>query len=79
MKVRIKFYGAFASGLQLDPGQAIEVEVPPHATLSELVRQLGIPEDSPWIALVNGIHRLPGERLQEGDEIAVFPPLGGGA
>lgn len=75
----MKFFGSFALGLRMEPGQAVEIEVPPQTTLSELIGRLGLPAASPWIALVNGVRRPPEESLKEGDEIAVFPPLGGGA
>jgi molybdopterin converting factor small subunit len=48
------------------------------ATVGEVVRGLGIPDDMPFTTLVNGRHSEPDEVLKPGDRLSAFPPLAGG-
>ena len=48
------------------------------STVDAVVERLGLKPGATGIVLVNGVH-AGGERvLKPGDEIALFPPLGGG-
>jgi molybdopterin converting factor small subunit len=48
------------------------------ATVLDAMRQLGMPEDLPCISVVNGNRAMPETALQEGETLALFPPLAGG-
>lgn len=48
------------------------------ATVGDVVTELGIPEDQPLITFVNGRHAHMDTPLNEGDRLAVFPPIAGG-
>lgn len=48
------------------------------ATIKNLLDRLGIPEQMTRVILVNGIRPKDGAKLQEGDVVAIFPPLAGG-
>ena len=62
---------------QLEIGQPLTVEMPPPATLNRLLQSLNLPETK--IIFVNGIAQSDDQHpLHEGDEIAVFPLVGGG-
>jgi molybdopterin converting factor small subunit len=50
-------------------------EVP---TLEDVLRAVGLEPGSAGLALVNGVHARPDQALGPGDEVALFPPLGGG-
>ncbi|GLI34476.1 MoaD/ThiS family protein [Desulforhabdus amnigena] len=55
-----------------------EMEVPPGATVRDVARQLGIPEDEVKLIMVDGIG-CKWETVLKGDErVALFPPVGGG-
>ena len=43
-----------------------------------LVERLGLGSGATGIVLVNGLHAGGDRALEPGDEIALFPPLGGG-
>jgi sulfur-carrier protein len=60
------------------PGQPIPVELPAGATLQDLVELLGIPLQETKIAYVNAKAQELDWVLQPGDEVGIFPPIGGG-
>lgn len=79
MVVRLKLFatlGRFASGKL--PGTPMEYELPEGATLEVLVKQLELPEDEVKICFVNGRQQEPDFALHQGDEVGIFPPIGGG-
>jgi molybdopterin synthase sulfur carrier subunit len=59
-------------------GQAFPVELPEGATVCDLVEQLGLPPAQVKIVFVNGLVRTPEQILTDGDELGIFPPVGGG-
>ena len=60
------------------PGQPIPVELPAGATLQDLVEQLGIPPEETKVTFVNARAQEMDWVLQPGDEVGIFPPIGGG-
>jgi sulfur-carrier protein len=59
-------------------GEAFAVEVPQGSTLGQLVQQLQLPEKEVKLVFVNGISRERDQVLAAGDELGIFPPVGGG-
>jgi len=59
-------------------GEAMPVELPDGATVGQLVERLGLPADQVKIVFVNGVAQEDGSRLSDGDEVGIFPPVGGG-
>ncbi len=53
-------------------------DVIPGTTAAQLMRELAIPEDAVTLVFVNGRHRSADLPLNEGDEVGLFPPIGGG-
>ncbi|NQT86834.1 MoaD/ThiS family protein [bacterium] len=54
------------------------LDVPDGATLADLLRQLGIPEEKAKVRLVNGKHSEPEHTLHPDDTVALFPLVAGG-
>jgi sulfur carrier protein ThiS len=54
------------------------IALPVGATLHDLLRHLGIPDELPRLLLVNGQDVEPMTRLLPGDVVSVLPPLVGG-
>ena len=58
------------------------IELADGATPDDLLNALDLPNDEPYMTLVNGLSVAPGlrsaTRLAEGDRVIVFPPLKGG-
>jgi sulfur-carrier protein len=59
-------------------GEAFPVELPDGATVGQLIRLLGLPEGEVKMIFVNGIVRDREHVLADGDELGIFPPVGGG-
>lgn len=80
MRVHVKLFATlrrFAS--DLPPGKALELEIDEGATLQDLVERLAIPDEETRIAFVNGRAQDLDYALQAGDEVGIFPPIGGGS
>ena len=48
------------------------------ATVGAVIEVLGLEPGAAGLILVNGVHAAPDRVLGPGDEVALFPPLGGG-
>ncbi len=72
----------FANLVQYYPGaqtgKTFDVELEPGSTLADLVERLCLPRDQVKITFVNGIAHEQDFVLQPGDEVGIFPPVGGG-
>jgi len=79
MQVTVKLFASLArfspGGL---PGTPFELTLPDSATVQDLVDQLGIPVEEIKVPFVNGLIRELDCDLQPGDEVGIFPPIGGG-
>ncbi len=60
------------------PGTPFEIELPEGSTLQDVVAHLNLPEEEVKITFVNGIIQEMDCELKSGDEIGIFPPVGGG-
>ena len=59
-------------------GEAFPVELPDGTTIQGLIQHLELPEDQVKIVFVNALFRPVDHILAEGDELGVFPAVGGG-
>jgi molybdopterin synthase sulfur carrier subunit len=59
-------------------GTPFEVDLPDGTTIAELVKQLNLPAEEVKVAYVNGRARPGNWQLEPGDEVGIFPPIGGG-
>lgn len=83
MKVTVKLFASL--GKYLPSGAAnneAAVEATEDSTVAGLLASLGVPEEHCHLVLVNGHYVEPSERanrgLQDGDSLAVWPPVAGG-
>jgi len=79
MKVSVKLYASltkYADGSVMH--EPMQVELADGATLTDLYDALSIPPDETKTAFVNATIRAADYRLNDGDEIGLFPPVGGG-
>jgi len=74
MKITIKL---FATLRDFGPGIK-EVSVSENSTIEKIVKSFNLPEETPLLTIVNGVHTDPKEMLKERDVLALFPPVGGG-
>ena len=59
-------------------GQPFDITLPEGSTIADLFAQLSIPDREVKVAFVNGRARGRIFRLGPGDEVGIFPPVGGG-
>jgi molybdopterin synthase sulfur carrier subunit len=52
--------------------------LPNGATVGDLVRELDLPKDQVKLVFVNALVRELDHVLADGDELGIFPPVGGG-
>jgi len=52
--------------------------LPDGASMRDLTRQLELPEEQVKLIFVNGLFQDLEHGLADGDEIGIFPPVGGG-
>lgn len=83
MKIRVKLYASL--GAYLPAGAAkneIDLEAEDGVTPARMIARLGVPEGMCHMVLVNGVYIAPADRpttaLQDGDHLAIWPPVAGG-
>jgi molybdopterin synthase sulfur carrier subunit len=59
-------------------GESMPVELPDGATVERLIERLRLPADQIKIVFVNNIVQRERYTLSDGDEVGIFPPVGGG-
>jgi sulfur-carrier protein len=80
VRVVVRLYATFSQNAPTSlAGDPFDVELPNEATLSDLIGQLGIPDADVHLSIVNGLIVHDRARpLDDGDRVALFPPVGGG-
>ncbi|MBU1233750.1 MAG: MoaD/ThiS family protein [Proteobacteria bacterium] len=74
MKVTVKLFAFFREGRFKIENR----EYPEPMTVSEVVTGLGIDLEEVGVIMINSRHCLFETLLQEGDDLAIFPVIGGG-
>jgi molybdopterin converting factor small subunit len=74
MKVKVKL---FASLRTFGPDDQV-LELPDQTTIDDVVGLLRIPGTIRLLRIVNGKHMPSDHDLEDGDELALFPPIAGG-
>jgi len=74
MKVEIKLFASLRK-YSLPPE---EMELAEGTTVGNLLKRIGIPPSEVAVALVNGRHAENELALNDGETIALFPPIAGG-
>jgi sulfur-carrier protein len=77
--VRVKL---FATLTKFVPGQQAGIpfnsEIPEGITLADLMGLLKLPEEEVKLSFVNGRLQPAEYKLQNNDDVGIFPPIGGG-
>ncbi len=80
MRIMVRLLGSYRS-LIAEPDAGSDgamLTVPDSATVAELLAGLPVPAGSAHTAFVNGRHAERNQVLRDGDELSVFPAVGGG-
>ena len=79
MKISVNL---FATLVQFKPEGAgrepFEMECPEGTTIQNVLEMLNIPSFKARIIFVNNVHAAENTRLNNGDRVGIFPPVGGG-
>ncbi len=59
-------------------GVPVEIELPENSTLADLLAFLALKKGDVVITFVDGRARKLGYHLSQGEQVGLFPPLGGG-
>lgn len=79
MRVHVKLFATLRRYVEgATSGVPFEVELPDGATIADLIGRLHLPTEEVKMAFVNGRARPEDWHLESGDEIGIFPPIGGG-
>lgn len=60
------------------PGTPFEISLAENASIQDLIEYLGLPPEEIKVPFVNGLIRSLDWILKQGDEVGIFPPIGGG-
>lgn len=88
MKIRVRLFATLIQSIPesaracypqgIRAGVPLEVELPEQSTVADLVEFLNLPSEQVRVAFVNGRARPLDYGLASGDEVGIFPPVGGG-
>jgi len=79
MRVHVRLYAGLPRLLtDVKSGVPFEVGLVEGATVADLLLQLQVPYEAVKVAFVNGRSRSMEHLLGDGDEVGLFPPVGGG-
>jgi molybdopterin synthase sulfur carrier subunit len=79
ISVRVKLFATLRRHYpHLAIGESMPVELPEGATVGQLLDHLKLPADQVKIIFVNSVVRDGDQPLADGDEVGIFPPVGGG-
>ncbi len=77
IQIRVELF-AYLSKFSPTGQEKFSLDLEPGATVGLLISTLKIPPELERAVLVNGRRANPSTRLEEGDEIFIFPPAAGG-
>lgn len=84
MKITLKLFASLTDYLPhaVKYTNMLEMDVAPASSISQIIDSMALPEKMVHLVLVNGKYVEPENRrtqsLQEGDVLAIWPPIAGG-
>ena len=79
MQITVKLFATLTRyGQGERAGKPLIMDLSENSTLQKLVEKLKIPPEETRIMFVNGIIQEFDYILKDGDEVGIFPPIGGG-
>lgn len=79
MEITVKLFATLTRYRQGNrAGTPFTVELSENAKLCDLIDLLKIPSEETRVIFVNGIIQESEYILKDGDEVGIFPPIGGG-
>jgi molybdopterin converting factor small subunit len=59
-------------------GVPLNIDLPDGATVADLIKKMRVPAREVKVTFINGRRQSPDWVLCQGDEVGIFPPVGGG-
>ena len=79
MKIKVKLFATLKRYLgDLPAGTPVEMDVADGTTLGALAELLKLPPEEVKICFINGKICELDQPLRDGDDVGIFPPIGGG-
>ncbi|MGQ9695480.1 MAG: MoaD/ThiS family protein [Thermodesulfobacteriota bacterium] len=79
MQIRVKLFATLTRhGAHANSGTSLVINIAEDATIADLIKKLQLPPEEVKVVFVNGRARPYDWRLKSGDEVGLFPPIGGG-
>ena len=79
MKVKVRLFANLRDYVpEAKIGATLEAELAEGALVKALVDHVQLPADLVKLVYVNAIYREMDFQLHDGDEVGIFPPIGGG-
>lgn len=74
MHVKVRLYASLRGGHSPEE----EMDLPSGATVASMIEALGVQPPAVTLIFINGRHGARESDVHDGDEVALFPPIGGG-
>ncbi|ABQ25398.1 MoaD/ThiS family protein [Geotalea uraniireducens] len=74
MKITVKLFATFRVGRFAE----VTRDYPPGTRVGDIIEELNIPEKEVGMIMLNNRHAEPEQELHDGDNLALFPLVGGG-
>jgi molybdopterin converting factor small subunit len=74
MQIKVKLFATLREGREREQ----IMDVASDATPFDIIKKLNIPHEDVAILFVNGRDAMFDHKLNDGDTISIFPPVGGG-
>jgi molybdopterin converting factor small subunit len=79
MKIELNLFASYRDYLpEGRRGNSAEFEMEQGATIKDLLDAVNLEEEKPKMIFRNSKHAKPQTPLEDGDRIAIFPPVAGG-
>lgn len=79
MHIRVKLFATLTRHVvDARSGIPLEIDIPEGSTIADLIKKLRLPDPEIKVVFVNGRSRPLDWPLNPGDEVGIFPPIGGG-
>ena len=75
VKIQLKLYATLR---KFAPGDDDEINIEPGSSVSDILKQLGIPDIEAKLIFINGKKGAIDTILKGGERLGIFPPVGGG-
>lgn len=78
MQVELRLFATLKKLLPTKNSAGTTIDVKEDATINDLINDFKIPRDIKLIIMVNGRKEKEDYKINDGDRIGIFPPVGGG-